>query len=237
MRLRHAGTENGDDAREDTAGRAPDKPGKLTSTDLEAYLDRFLPPRPEKLIDMERLAAKEQFPILRPICAHLCYLIARMMGVHDVFEMGSGFGYSTAWLARAVRDNGGGRVHHVVWNEAHSVAARENLAALGLGEIVSYHVGEAVDTLRNTSGPFDLILNDINKELYPGSLPVIKSKLRPGGVLIADNMLLRGKILDEQDRSPETSGIREFTAGIAEDPDWISALIPLGDGLVLALKK
>ena len=72
---------------------------------------------------MEEHARRTSFPIVGPAAGHLCYLIARMIGARRVFEMGSGFGYSTAWFARAVRENGGGEVHHVVWDEGLSARA------------------------------------------------------------------------------------------------------------------
>jgi len=151
--------------------------------------------------------------------------------------LGSGYGYSTAWFAMAVEENGGGEVHHVVWDETLSKKARQHLGTLGMNGMIRYHVSEAVQTLRDTDGPFDLIFNDIEKAGYPDSLPVIKEKLRSGGVLIIDNMLWSGRIFDQGDNSPNTTGIREFTRLITQDPAWISSLIPVRDGLIVAYKK
>src|SRR5689334_153883 len=150
--------------------------------EISAYLDALVPSRPPEMQAMEREAERTSFPIIGPAAGHLCYLVARMIGARRVFELGSGYGYSTAWFARAVRENGGGEVHHVVWDEALSRDARRHLAALGLDDLVRFHVGEAVATLRGTDGPFDLVFNDIEKAGYPASLPVIASRLRPGGV-------------------------------------------------------
>jgi predicted O-methyltransferase YrrM len=128
-------------------------------------------------------------------------------------------------------------VHHVVWSEELSQQARGHLAALGFEEIVQYHISEAVQALREASGPFDLIFNDIDKQGYPESLPVIAEKLRPGGALIIDNMLWSGRIFDESDQSPATQGVREFTRRITTDPGWIASLVPIRDGLIVAYKK
>src|SRR5687768_15340352 len=133
---------------------------------------------------MEQIAEATKFPIIGPASGQLCYLVARMIGARKVFELGSGYGYSTAWFARAVAENGGGTVDHVVWDEKLSSLARLHLDRLGFGEIVRYTVGEAVGALRSSDdGPFDLIFNDIDKHAYPAALPVIESMLRPGGVL------------------------------------------------------
>ncbi|MDQ5851982.1 MAG: O-methyltransferase, partial [Chloroflexota bacterium] len=110
-------------------------------------------------------------------------------------------------------------------------------SALGFADIVRYHISEAVQALRETDGPFDLIFNDIDKHGYPASLPVIAEKLRPGGVLIIDNMLWHGRIFDPNDQSPDTEGVREFTRRLTTDPDWIASLVPIRDGLIVAYKK
>jgi len=205
--------------------------------DVERYLETLVPERPAELAAMEMRARTIRFPIIGPAAGHLCYLLARLIGARRVFEMGSGFGYSTAWFARAVKENGGGTVFHVVWDDALSQEARGHLRTLGLDDVVQYEVGEAVGVLRRTDGPFDLIFNDIDKEGYPASLAVIAEKLRPGGLLIADNMLWRGRIFDDTDRSPGTEGVREFTRLIVSDHGWISSVVPLRDGLLLAMRR
>ena len=202
--------------------------------EIATYLDRQVPERHAELLAMEEDAARTRFPIVGPAAGQFCYALARLTGARRVFEMGSGFGYSTAWFARAVRENGGGVVHHVVWDETLSQRARGHLDALGLLDVVQFHVAEAVETLRAEPGPFDLIFNDIQKADYPGSLVVIRQKLRPGGLLLVDNMLWHGRVLDRNDASADTRGVREMTRMIREDPRWISSIVPIRDGLLIA---
>jgi caffeoyl-CoA O-methyltransferase len=211
-----------------------DKP--LIPQYLMDYIDSLVPPRPPEMQSMEAYAEEIDFPIVGPACGYLCYQLARMIGAKRIFELGSGFGYSTAWFAKAVAENGGGEVYHVVWDENLSQQARKYLAALGYGEIIHYHVGEAVKILQETPGPFDLIFNDINKEAYPDSLPVIAGKLRPGGVLIVDNMLWHGRIFDTTDKTPATAAIRRLTEMLTSGPDWITSLVPVRDGVMVAFK-
>lgn len=203
---------------------------------LHQYLDGLVPPRPPELEAMEAWAREHRFPIVGPAAGQFCYLVARLIGARAVFELGSGYGYSTAWFARAVKENGGGVVHHVVWDEELSRRARRHLAALGVGDVVRYVVGEAVQALRETPGPFDLIFNDIEKQDYPASLPVIEAKLRPGGVLIADNLLFHGRIFDTADRSASVEGIRAFTRMVTAAPGWVATVVPIRDGLLVAQK-
>lgn len=185
---------------------------------------------------MEAYAEEHHFPIIGPVSGHFCYQITRMIGAKQVFEMGSGYGYSTAWFARGVRENGGGQVHHVVWHKGLSNQAKGHLGRLGLDDLVAYTVGEAVETLRGMAGPFDLIFMDINKDGYPAALPVIAEKIRSGGVLIVDNALWSGRIFDKSDQSPATAAIRQLTHLITQSPDWIASLAPIGDGLIVATK-
>ena len=205
-------------------------------TQVQQYAEQLVPARPAELASMEAYAREHKFPIIGPACGQLCYQIARMIGARSVFELGSGFGYSTAWFARAVSENGGGVVHHVVWDEQLSRTGKEHLARLGLDDQVQFHVGEAVHTLKEVPGPFDLIFNDIDKQGYPDSLPVIASKLRKGGVLIIDNMIWHGQVFDPADVTPDNLGVKEFTRRITTDPQWIVSLVPLRDGMILATR-
>jgi caffeoyl-CoA O-methyltransferase len=208
----------------------------LLSPQVTAYLDGLVPKRDPILADMETLAVKSDFPIIGPATGHLCYLLTRLTGARRVFELGSGYGYSTAWFARGVKENGGGKVHHVVWDAELSAKAQHYLQRLGLADVVEFTVGEALATLEKTSGTFDLIFNDIDKQGYPAALGPIAAKLRPGGVLIADNLLWHGRIFDPADRSPATEGIRAFTELVAADNRWISSLIPIRDGVMVAYR-
>jgi predicted O-methyltransferase YrrM len=213
-------------------------PDDVSPERTQEYLDRLVPPRAPELRRMEQHAAETRFPIVGPAAGHFCYLVARMIGARKVFELGSGFGYSTAWFARAVQENGGGTVDHVVWDEELSRRARGHLSVLGLESVVRYQVGEAVQLLEESEdGPFDLIFNDIDKHAYPEALPVIERRLRPGGVLLVDNLLWHSRVFDPDDRSPDTEGVREFTRRITRDPGWIASVVPIRDGLMVAYRR
>jgi caffeoyl-CoA O-methyltransferase len=203
---------------------------------LQAYLDRLVPTRHPELVAMEEHARANGFPIIGPACGHLCYQVARMTGARRIFELGSGYGYSTVWFARAVRENGGGIVHHTVWDADLSGQARHHLSALGLDDLVQFHVSEAVAALTAQSGPFDLVFSDIDKADYPASLPAIEAKLRPGGTLIVDNLLWGNRVLDPSQQDEATDGVRELTRLVTESPGWISAIVPIRDGMLVAYK-
>lgn len=209
----------------------------LTYDAAQDYLTSLVPPREKELQVMEAYAEEHGFPIIGPVCGYYCYQLARMINATSIFELGSGYGYSTAWFAKAVKENGGGKVHHTVWDEELSNRAVRHLVKLGSAPFVQFHISEAVEALKLSRGSFDIIFNDIDKQAYPESLAVIKEKLRSGGLLIIDNMLWSGRIFDAQDTSPATEGVREFTRRITTDPDWIVSLAPIRDGMIVAYKK
>ncbi len=203
---------------------------------LPPYLDGLVPPRDAVMQEMEAYAKTVKFPIIGPAGGYFNYQIARMTGAKRIFELGSGYGYSTSWFARAVKENGGGVVHHVVWDDKLSQMARDYHKRQGYDSIVKYHVGEAVAALDklDASEPFDLMFNDIDKHGYPASIAVIKKKLRKGGTLIIDNMLWHGAIFDANDKDKDTEGIREVTRMLTTDPEFITTLVPIRDGMIVA---
>jgi len=210
---------------------------ELSFDNVQEYLTYLVPPRERELQKMEKYAEENNFPIIGPVCGYYCYQLARMTNAKSIFELGSGYGYSTAWFAKAVKESGGGVVHHTVWDEDLSKRAAGHLSALGSADVVEFHIAEAVETLRQTQGPFDIIFNDIDKEAYPDSLPVIKEKLRHGGILIIDNMLWSGSIFDPDNHDKSTEAIRRFTRDITSDLDWIVSLFPARDGMIVGYKK
>jgi len=106
---------------------------KISYDKVQDYLTSLVPAREPELQEMEKYAEKNNFPIIGPACGYYCYQLARMLNARSIFELGSGYGYSTAWFARAVMENGGGVVHHSVWDEDLSKRAAGHLSALGRG--------------------------------------------------------------------------------------------------------
>jgi caffeoyl-CoA O-methyltransferase len=204
---------------------------------VQDYLKGWPSPRAAELLAMEQRAAEDDFPIIGPVCGQLCYQLARAVGARRVFELGSGFGYSTAWFARAVVDNGGGEVHHVVWDAALSAEARVHMERLGLGQVVRYHVGEAVGALQVAEGRFDVVFVDIDKEGYPEAIVAAQDKVRPGGLLIADNLLWDGRIFDPSDQSETTVAIRRVSELLRAGDTWLSTILPIRDGLLFATRR
>src|SRR3954470_16038327 len=127
----------------------------------EAYLASLFATSDAVQLALERLAAERHFPLVGPLVGRLLRQIATATGARDVFEMGSGFGYSTLFFAQAVGD--GGRVVHTEWDPALIEEARTHLRRAGVGSRVLFEKGNALDVIKNYPGPFDVIFIDVEK--------------------------------------------------------------------------
>jgi predicted O-methyltransferase YrrM len=206
---------------------------------IARYLADLVPAADPVRAQMERLGEERGFPIIGPIVGNLCATMARTIGARRIFEMGSGFGYSTLWFARA----GGpeGIVVHTEGSEDNSRQAREFLREAGLESRVRFDVGDAREILdreikRGELTPLDILFNDIDKEQYPGILDRARAALRPGGLLICDNMLWFGRVLETPPPDETTAGIMELTRLLKGADDFVTTLIPIRDGVTISLK-
>jgi predicted O-methyltransferase YrrM len=194
---------------------------------VEDYLSDIIPERDSVLMDMEELAAKEDFPIIGPLVGRLLYIMSRASGAHRVLEMGSGFGYSAYWFAKAVGKDGG-----VVCTEKSDENEQRAQAFFKRGRIadrVEFHVGKI-------EGEFDIIFIDIDKANYPKALRKAMPRLRKGGLLIADNVLWKGKVFDKRPDA-DTAGILTFNRMLYTSKDLFTSIVPLWDGVSISLKQ
>jgi predicted O-methyltransferase YrrM len=184
---------------------------------------------------MEARAAREKFPIIGPLVGRLCQQIALSIAARDVFEMGSGFGYSTWWFANAVGENG--RVVHTDFDPARSANARAYLDRAGFRGRVLYEVGNALDVLKKYPGPFDIVFIDIDKAAYPQALEIARSRVRVGGYIICDNALWSGRIaLPASRQDAATKAVARYNKEAFGAPDLVTTIVPLRDGVALSLK-
>ena len=133
-----------------------------------------------------------------------------MAGARRILEIGTLGGYSTVWLARALPE--GGRVVSLEFSAAHAAVARENIARAGLAELVTIHVGAALETLPSLMGdaPFDFVFVDADKRNNPGYLEWALKLSRPGTVIVVDNVVRHGAVLDDRGADADVAGIRRF---------------------------
>jgi predicted O-methyltransferase YrrM len=142
----------------------------------------------------------------------LLQLLALIQGARNILEIGTLGGYSTIWLARALRR--GGRLITLESDPKHVEVARINIARAGLGDVVELRFGKALDTLpqlvAENRGPFDLIFIDADKPSYPDYFKWALKLARPGSLIIADNVVREGAVVDPTNSDPRVQGIRRF---------------------------
>jgi predicted O-methyltransferase YrrM len=207
----------------------------LVAPELDRYIRNLLPPRNTVIAEMERLAAERNVPIVGPVVATLLGTLARSIGARRVFELGSAIGYSTAFFAEAVGPEG--KVFYTDGSPENSREARGHLSRLGLLDRVEVLTGDAVTHLTATPGLFDVIFIDIDKDGYPAALEAAAPRVRPGGYLLADNVLWSGRVVDQSVRDAATEGIREFNRRLFARDDFTSVIVPLRDGVAIARKR
>lgn len=199
------------------------------------YLNCMIPERHPVLHEMERYAEEKRFPIIGPLVGRFLQQLVTMTRAKRIFEMGSGYGYSAAWMALALPDDG--KIECCEFKDENIECGRTYLQRLGVGDRVDWHSGDALETMANTSETFDLILNDVDKHQYPKSLEIAWPRLRNGGVFVTDNALWSGRIVSEDPPSKSTSGVLRVNKDAYALEDAIASIIPLRDGLLLLVKK
>jgi predicted O-methyltransferase YrrM len=167
----------------------------------------------------------------------LAVLIAAA-GARRVLEVGTLFGYSGVWIARALPP--GGRLETLELSDVHADAAEEWFARAGLAERVTVRRGAALTTLADlttSDGAFDAMFLDAAKAEYVEYARHAARLLRPGGLLLADNAIWSGRIVDPEATDADTEGIRALLELLSDDPAWDATVLPVGDGVAVAVRR
>lgn len=183
--------------------------------------------------EMEARAEERGFPIVGRTVGSALEVFARSVGARRVFELGSGYGYSGYWFARAVGE--GGEVVLTDADEANVELARGYLTRAGLWDRCRFLVGDAVSSLEQAEGEFDVVYCDIDKGDYPQAFAAARARIRVGGLYLCDNVLWSGRVARE-DGDAWTQAIREHNEAVFSDPDYRATIVPLRDGVVVALR-
>ena len=210
---------------------------------IDGYLDDVVSAQLHDplLVDMERRASELGFPIVGRAAGRFLELTARMAGAQRIVELGSGFGYSAYWFARAVGDDG--RIVCTDGDPDNAEVAEAYLRRAGVWDRIDYRVGDALSSLAEVDGPIDLIYCDIDKDGYPAAWEAAAARLEVGGVFVCDNVLWYGRVagLAPEHQDPDvaaaqaavTSDIVAMTREIASTPDWVTSIAPIRDGILV----
>jgi len=206
-----------------------------TAGPVDDYLYSLLPKRDEVLAEMEDYATEHSVPIVGPAVARVLQQLALLINARTVFELGSAIGYSTIWWARAVGEKG--RVIYTDGDRKNAERARGYFARAGVTNRITLHTGDALEFLSEQKQEFDIIFNDVDKEDYPRVLRLVSPRLRQGGLFITDNALWSGRVAEKNPADAKTRAIVEFNRRLYDSPDFYTTILPIRDGLAVAVKK
>jgi predicted O-methyltransferase YrrM len=186
-------------------------------TAVDRYITDLLVPADAALEAALQASADAGMPAIAvsPNQGKLLMLMAQMLGARKILEIGTLGGYSTIRLARGL--SAGGRLITLEADPKHAGVARSNMARAGLGDVVEVRIGRALDTLPLLAGPFDLIFIDADKVSYPEYLAWSVKLSRSGTVIVADNVVRKGAIIDADSTDPNVQGVRRFNEILAAD--------------------
>ena len=189
------------------------------------------------LVEMEAKAAEHGFPIVGRATGRYLEFAARAIGARRVMELGSGYGYSAYWFARAVGPDG--EVVCTDGDPANGEQAEGYLRAAGLWDRVRFRVGDAQDGFAQEDGEFDIVYCDVDKGGYPDCWRAARDRIRVGGLWLCDNVIWSGHVATGTDREGLpgwTAAIREHNRLVAEDDRYVGSIVPIRDGVMSALR-
>jgi caffeoyl-CoA O-methyltransferase len=206
-----------------------------TAGPVDDYIYSMLPKRDDVLAEMEDYATKHNVPIVGPAVARVLQQLAMMIQARTVFELGSAIGYSTIWWAQAVGENG--RVIYTDGDAKNAERARGYFARAGVAKRIQLHTGDALEFLSEQKEEFDIIFNDVDKEDYPRVLRLVGPRLRKGGLFVTDNVLWSGRVAEKHPADATTKAILEFNRKLYDAKEFYTTILPIRDGLAVAVKK
>ena len=209
------------------------------------YIRALTPPTDPIIEEMGAIAQRESFPYVGPEVGATLRLLARLVNAKRIFEFGSGFGYSAYWFAGALPSNGQLVLTEVDEDELN--LARDYLDRGDFGVPVEYELGDAMEAIHRYDGPFDVVLIDYQKERYVEAFDAVKSKVRPGGVIVADNVMSASDLVvfddlvayatgKEVNMNGATRGIATYLDTVRADSAFETVILPLGSGIAVSYK-
>ncbi len=211
------------------------------SPELHAYVVEHSEPVDEVLADLAEETAR-LFPDHRgmqigPEQGAFTTMLTRLCGAREVVEIGTFTGYSSICFARGLAE--GGRLLALDVSEEWTSVARRYWERAGVADRITLRLGPALESLRALPEEprFDLAFVDADKEGYVGYWEELVPRVRPGGLILADNTLSHGRVVDHENTSAAVRGIRDFNDRLVSDDRVTQVLLPIGDGLTLARKR
>jgi caffeoyl-CoA O-methyltransferase len=203
----------------------------ITDPKIHEYLMNLAHEDDKHIIEMERIARERNFPIVERLVGRLLFLLTKIKKPGLIVELGSGFGYSAYWFAKAMDF---GKIVLTDYREENIEYAKKLFRETGHAGKAEFRVGNAVEIAKEYKN-IDILFIDIEKRDYLDAVRTLLPNIGSHALIIADNSLWYGKVLDDE-KDKETIGIVGFNKYLSENPDFMTTILPLRDGVLLACK-
>ena len=189
---------------------------------------------------IEKEAIADEVPIIRKEMGNLLKVLLQLVQPERILEVGTAVGYSSILMSENMPSNC--RITTIENYDKRIPVARNNFKRAGKEDVITLIEGDALEVLKTLEGPYDFIFMDAAKGQYINYLPDIKRVLRKGGLLISDNILQEGEIVESRyavtrrNRTIHTR-IREYVYELTHSKDFVTSIVPIGDGITLSVKQ
>ncbi|HUQ63114.1 MAG TPA: class I SAM-dependent methyltransferase [Acidimicrobiales bacterium] len=210
---------------------------EITNPVIQEYAEAHTTPEPQLLLDVAA-ATRDFSPMAMMMVGRLegrfLNLLVGAIAARRVLEIGTFTGYSALAMAAAMPADG--RIVSCEVDPAHAEFARGNIASSPFASMIEVRLGPAIETVRSLEGPFDFVFIDADKRSYPDYYEASLSVLRSNGLMVADNVLRSGRVLDLEANDPDIVGIKRFNEIVVADARVECAMLPIRDGVTLIRK-
>lgn len=214
--------------------------GQIVPDLVERYLASLNRQSDAVLLDIARAGGEHRLPLVDAEVGALLRVLVTAIGARRVLEIGTAIGYSGIWMAAALPKDG--LLLTMELDPARVKVARENFERAGVADRVNVMAGDASLLINKVAGPFDLVFQDGHKQHYVPMLDRLVTLLRPGGLLVTDNVLWDGEVVPGFVSPPkrdglDTDAIAEYNRRVSQDPRLMTAIVPMRDGIALSVKR
>lgn len=206
----------------------------ILNENITTYLNNIIPPRDEILAEMEAYAKTNKFPIVGPLVGQFLTQYTMLVKPKRIVELGSGYGYSAIWFARA--SDVDCKIYCTDGDPKNKELALKYFKRASVDKKIQFLVGDAVESLAGLTGDFDIIYIDIDKHGYPEAFNSAVPRLKKGGLIITDNTLWGGRVALDDTPDDNVAGVKEYARLAFSDPRVFSMVIPIRDGLTISIK-
>lgn len=211
---------------------------------VDEYISKLVTREDEALLAVEKSISEANMPpiSISPNQGKFLQVLAKLAGAKKILEMGTLAGYSTIWLARALPP--GGKLVTLEFDPHHAEVARKNIDRAGVGGLVDIRIGKAIEWLPKIKaegiGPFDMIFIDADKPPYLQYFEWAIELSRPGTLIVADNVIREGKVLDPKTEDPMVIGVQRLNQALLNNSKVTASIIQTvgakeHDGMVIAI--